>query len=390
MGSDQATPAEINHKLQVMRQTLKDTGATGLRLRGTDWFAWATAGGSNTVLLAAETGVAEVLVTATDAWLLTDEIEAQRLKDEEFPCFSSDEKGAEKEVENSPYKLAVNPWAESSQREAFVREATNGGTILSDKPSGSFHDRPPSSETPLPQSLIHQRSILLPKELERYRQVGKLASEAMTEVLMQAQPHWTEYQLAGAGAAAMWARGLHPVLTLAAGDRRLPLYRHPLPSGEAIGRQAMLVFCARRYGLIVSLTRFVCFGELSEQEKKLHRSVAEIEAVALRQSRPGTPLSAVYEALARAYEQHGYPNAIREHHQGGTAGYGARDVVATPESHDRLEANMVVAWNPSVPGAKIEDTFVVYPDDRLENLSFDPQFPHIEIEGRLRAVPLER
>lgn len=40
--------------------------------------------------------------------------------------------------------------------------------------------------------------------------------------------------------------------------------------------------------------------------------------------------------------------------------------------------------------AKIEETFVVPPDDRLENLSFDPRFPHTKIEGRLRTVSLER
>lgn len=231
---------------------------------------------------------------------------------------------------------------------------------------------------------------MLPSELERYRRVGELASQAMTDVLTQAQPTWTEYQLAGAGAEALWARGLHPALTLAAGDRRLPLYRHPLPSGEAIGRQAMLVFCARGYGLIVSLTRFVCFGRLSDEDKKRHRSIAEIEAVALNQSQIETPLNAVYQALTKAYEQHSYPNAIREHHQGGTAGYGAREVVATPETSDRLAANMILAWNPSIPGAKIEDTFVLNLDNSLENLSFDTQFPYIEIEGRLRAVPLER
>jgi Xaa-Pro aminopeptidase len=230
---------------------------------------------------------------------------------------------------------------------------------------------------------------MLPSEIDRYRQTGKLASAAMTEVLSQAQPNWTEYQLAGAGAEALWARGLHPALTLAAGDRRLPLYRHPLPTEEAIGRQAMLVFCARGYGLIVSLTRFVCFGSLPEPDRKLHRCIAEIEAVALNHSQIGTALNAVYTALTRAYEQQGYPNAIREHHQGGTAGYGAREVVATPETGDRLAANMVLAWNPSIPGAKIEDAFVLNPDNSLENLSFDTQFPHTEIAGRLRPIPLE-
>jgi Xaa-Pro aminopeptidase len=362
---------EVSTKLELMRKTLQETDAAGVRLRGTDWFAWATAGGSNTVLLAAETGVAEVLVTLTDAWILTDEIEAQRLKDEQLPGDGT-----------SPYKLFVNSWAENAKRDAFVREATENRTVLS--------DRPTSSESSLPQSLVYHRRVMLPSEVERYRQVGRLASEAMTEVLTQAQPSWTEYQLAGAGAEALWTRGLHPALTLAAGDRRLPLYRHPLPSGETIGRQAMLVFCARGYGLVISLTRFVCFGGLSQQDQKLHRSIAEIEAVALNHSTVETPLNAVYHALATAYEQHGYSNAIREHHQGGTAGYGARDVVATPDTSDRLAANMAIAWNPSIPGAKIEDTFVLNPDNSLENLSLDPQFPYVEVEGRLRAIPLER
>lgn len=365
---------EVADKLNLIRQALQETESVGIRLRGTDWFAWATAGGSNTVLLTAETGVAEVLVTTADAWILTDEIEAQRLKDEQLP--------GQSDPESSPYKLYVNPWAQGSDRDSFVREVTAGGKILS--------DRPTQTEFPLPQSLIHHRRVMLPSELERYRQVGQLASEAMTEVLLQAQPGWTEYQLAGAGAEALWARGLHPALTLAAGDRRLPLYRHPLPSQEALGRQAMLVLCARAYGLIVSLTRFVCFGGLSAQDKKLHYSIAAIEAIALNQSQPETPLNVVYKALAKAYEQHGYPHAIREHHQGGTAGYAAREVIATAETSDRLTANMVIAWNPSIPGAKIEDTFVLNPDRSLENLSFDAKFPHFEIEGRLRPVPLER
>lgn len=362
---------EISEKLAVLRNALQETDAAGIRLRGTDWFAWATAGGSNTVLLAAEAGVAEVLVTLTDAWVLTDEIEAQRLKDEELP-------------EGSPYKLQVNPWAQGSERQSFVEEATQGGQVLSDKPSGG------STEAALPSSLVQHRWVMLPSELDRYRQVGRLASEAMTEVLTQAQPTWTEHQLAGAGAAAMWSRGLHPALTLAAGDRRLPLYRHPLPSGETLGRQAMLVFCARGHGLIVSLTRFVFFEKLSESDRQLHRTIAEIEAVALNRSQVDTPLNEIYHALAAAYEQHGYPNAIQEHHQGGTAGYGAREVVATAETGDRLTAPTILAWNPSIPGAKIEDTFVLQPDNGLENLSFDPQFPHQDVAGRLRPIPLER
>ncbi|AFZ23195.1 Xaa-Pro aminopeptidase [Cylindrospermum stagnale PCC 7417] len=359
---------EVSTKLGLIRQTLNETEAQGLRLRRTDWFAWATAGASNTVLLTSETGVAEILVTPQDAWVLTDEIEAQRLQDEELP---------------KNFKLHINPWADIKARESFVRDATAGGEVLSDAPISHL-------EKPLPPSLRAYKRVLISSELERYRQVGQKASIAMTEVLKAAQPTWTEYQLAGAGADALWTQGLHPALTLVAGERRLPLYRHATPTGEQIGRQAMLVFCARGYGLYANLTRFVCFGALSHESAKLHRHVCEIEAVALNSSQPGTSLNAVYHALAQAYEQQGFPHAIRQHHQGGTTGYLAREIVANPTTTDKLTENMAIAWNPSLVGAKIEDTFVIHGHGKLENLTFDPNFPSVEVEGRLRPVPLER
>jgi Xaa-Pro aminopeptidase len=372
--SDYAT--EIAHKLELMRSALGD-GVTGLRLRGTDWFSWATAGATHTVLLAAETGAAEILVTADGAWLLTDEIEAQRFTDEELPGRDESAGG---------YKLFTSPWADANAKEAFVQDATEGGKILSDKPAMSSGS---TAEIAIPASLIAHKRVMMPSELERYRLVGRLASEAMTEVLLEAQPNWTEYQLAGAGAKAMWSRGLHPALTLAAGEKRLPLYRHPVPTHEELGRVAMLVFCARGYGLVASLTRFVYFGGLSPEQAKLHQQVREVEAATLDASKPGVPLNQVYDAIAQAYTQQGHSHAIKEHHQGGTAGYLAREVIATPSSTDSLAENMVVAWNPSLPGAKVEDTFVLS-QGGLENLTLDPNWQSVDVNGRARPLPLER
>ncbi|PSB55839.1 hypothetical protein C7B61_21030, partial [filamentous cyanobacterium CCP1] len=124
--------AEIAHKLERMRNALYETGAAGIRLRGTDWFSWATAGATHTVLLAAETGVAEVLVTHSGAWILTNEIEAQRLKDEELPD-RADLVGG--------YELFTYPWINAKFQESFIEEVTHRGMILSDKPAGSTSDR---------------------------------------------------------------------------------------------------------------------------------------------------------------------------------------------------------------------------------------------------------
>ena len=70
---------ELTTKLATLRAALGEAQAAGVRLRGVDWFAWATCGGSNVVILTTETGCAEVFVTSDGAWILTDQIEGARL-----------------------------------------------------------------------------------------------------------------------------------------------------------------------------------------------------------------------------------------------------------------------------------------------------------------------
>jgi Xaa-Pro aminopeptidase len=379
--SSGSTADELLFKLEQMRQALHKTGATGLRLRGTDWFSWATGGAIHTVLLAAETGVAEVLVTNEAAWIVTSEIEARRFQDEELAG----------PLAQAGYKLLVYPWADPTAQKRLIAEATQQGWILSDRPIDSAAGATTEqAEAPLPPGLVQAKRTLMPAELERYRRIGRLASEAMTEVMHQAQPDWSENQLAGAGAAALWARGLHPALTLAAGERRLPLYRHPIPTSEALGRRAMLVFCARGEGLYANLTRFVCFGGLSPAEQEQHQRVQQVETATLNACQIGRSLAQIYDDIAQAYQQVGQPEAIQAHHQGGTTGYLAREVIATPAASEQLVGNQALAWNPSLPGAKIEDTFVLLESNQLENLSFDPNWPSVEVAGRSRPLPLER
>lgn len=358
--------AEVTTKLAAIRAALAGTGATAARLRGVDWFAWATAGGSNVVILTTETGVAEVLVTADGAWVLTDEIETGRLAAEEIP---------------PGFEVWAGPWNDATQRRAFVDDVVRGGKVIS--------DRPWSGELALPPELVAAKRRLLPEELERYRALGKEAAEAMTEVLTRARPEWTEWELAGAGAEALWRRGIEPTLTLVGGERRLPLYRHATATGAPLGSRAMLVFCGRRHGLYANLTRFVYFREPSAHEEQLIEHVARIEAVTFAVSRPGVTAGAVYEVIARAYAELGHPGGELLHHQGGTTGYLSREAFALPGLELVIEENTALAWNPSLPGAKIEDT-VVTSTTGIEILTVDPAWPAVEVDGRPRPDVLVR
>jgi Xaa-Pro aminopeptidase len=358
--------AELQRKLEAVRGVLAAERLGALRLRGVDWFAWLTCGGSAAVLLTTDAGVAEVLVTPDRAEVLTDDIERARLEAEELP---------------EGLGVFSRRWWDALAADAHVAQVCRGAPVAS--------DRPRDGERPLPPALLAARWSLGPEELARYRALGRDAAEAMTEALLAAEPGWTGHRLAGEGALALWARGIHPALTLVGDARRLPVHRHPTASADRLGDRAMLVFCARRHGLFANLTRFVSFRPPTADEARLTADVARVEAAGLAASRPGATLGGVLDALVAEYAAAGHPGAEALHHQGGSCGYLSRDVVATPGSTVTLLESNAVAWNPSLPGAKVEDTFVVTAGG-VENLTVDPRWPVARIEGRDRPLPLVR
>ena len=351
-------------KLALMRRWLHDTGAGALRLRGIDWFAWCTAGGSSAVLQACETGVAEVLVTKAEACILTDETVADRLREEEVP---------------PGFSFHVTPWEDLAWRERFVLESAFGAPVLSDRPRGA--------ELALPASVHHQRLVLSEPEQQRYRQLGGQAAEAISEALRAARPDWTEYELAAAGARALWRRGIHPALVLAVGSARLAQYREPTPSAARLGERAMLVLRGRRHGLHACLTRFVSFGSAGPASA-LQADLLTVEATALAACVPGNSLAAVYHALLQAYRHVGRPEAMREHTQGGVTAYLAHELMATASTALALEPGMALAFNPGFAGIQIEDTFLLG-ERGLENLTCDPSWPATTVQGRNRPLWLE-
>jgi Xaa-Pro aminopeptidase len=275
----------------------------------------------------------------------------------------------------------AGPWASPEPREQWVAKTRGAGVIAS--------DRPGPGEVALPADLVAARWSLGEDELDRYRSLGRDAAEAMTEVLLAARAEWTGFELAGAGAEALWGRGIHPALTLVGDERRLPLHRHPTAARERLGARAMLVFCARRHGLFANLTRFVYFRPPSGAERRLIDDVNTVEAEALAASKPGATLSGVFAAIAQAYRDRGHPGAERLHHQGGSCGYLSRDLIAAPGVEAKLQPRNAVAWNPSLPGAKVEDT-VVAGEAGLEVLTVDAKWPTVMVAGRPRPDVLVR
>jgi len=328
---------ERAEKLTRLRALMEETKVEAIWLRRISSFAWLTAGAADHVGIADEHGIASLLVTPDKVTLLTNNIESPRLQAEEGLA------GAELDWQ-------VFPWHEPLDPLALL---PSGARVGADEPyPGTLNLVGPISAL---------RSRLLPPETDRMRELGRRCGAAMTAAISQVAPGTTELQIAGLLACECYAQGVIPVLTLVGADERVFEYRHPIPTDKTLSRYAMLALGGRRHGLVASLTRFVHFGPLPKEVRQRSEAVAKVDATLIAHTRPGAHLADIFRAGVEAYSAVGYRKEWHHHHQGGTAGYEAREEKARPASASVVYEEQAYAWNPSIAGTKSEDTIIVGP-----------------------------
>ncbi|MGW4928109.1 M24 family metallopeptidase [Agromyces sp. NPDC004153] len=350
-----STPSRADRAVKHARlvEVLDRRGADSLVLRSHTALAWVLDGARTHVSLAGDPVVAAV-VTRDGVELRVFDNEADRMLDEEL---------------GDAGDLVVTrvPWHEPLA-------------------SGGIADL---EEADVAAELRAARARLLPAELDRYRALCREVAEASTDAALAAVPSDPERAVASRLAGDLVARGIDPLVTLVAGRSRLA-HRHPLPTDAALGDRAMLVVCGRRHGLIANATRWVRFGPADPGDADAARRILVVEAAFLDATVPGTTLGEVFAAGAAAYAANGFdPEEWRRHHQGGAAGYAGRDPRAVPGIADVVQEGRAFAWNPTAPGAKVEDT-VLLGASGFEVLTIDPRWPTVRVAGRERPIELER
>lgn len=334
-----------------------------LVLRRPSSVAWAAGGARAHIDVTGETGVAWLVVTRESVRVVTSRIEAERL-------------GAE-ELTDPDFDWTVLEWQADQ-----VTEVPTGDRVGVDGALAGCRDVSAELEV--------ARRSLLPEELELYRALGRDAAEALTATARACAAADPERQWAAHAAGELVARGADPLVLLVAGADRVGRYRHPLPTSVPAGDLVMVVVCARRHGLFANLTRFVSARPLSAEQADALDRLLRVEAAFLDATRPGVPVAEAFAADISAYGAHGFdPDEWQRHHQGGPTGYLSRDHLATPAATELIEDAQAFAWNPSVPGLKVEDTVLATPAG-TEILTVDPAWPTETVSGRHRPLVLVR
>ena len=360
--SEAAWNSELDEKHANLVEWLRREKLSGVLIRRNENVAWVTGGAVELrVLTPSETGVASLLVTAEGKrYYFTSENEAPRLQDEEFG-----------ELDFEP---VLFPW--------YADETAAAAAKLAGGPLGS--------DTPVPGTiavnLYPLRAALSESEVARYRWLGAGTAAATVESLKQVEPGMSEYDLEATTAANLLKRGILPSVYLYAADERIYKYKHAVARGAKVRSYAMLNLCTRKWGLAISITRFVHFGALPAELGARFKSAAQVNAALLDATKVGATSAELFRVAQTAYTAEGFPGEERFHHQGGPTGYGEREWVATPNGKETVVNNQAFAWNPSIRGGKAEDT-VILRDGKIEWLTATPELPVIKAEVNGKAYP---
>ncbi len=358
---------EIEGKKQKVRKILSELGLEGILIKKVSNFAWLTGGGINYVGITSEVGICPILITKDKDYVISNKIEAPRLRDEELLL----EQG---------YLQKEYPWHNDAGEAETVKTILGAGKV------GSDYGFPGSVD--VNRQLNQLRWSLTGWEVERYRELGRATSLAIEETCKTIRPGDKECAVTGRLAERLWADRMDYITIFCAADDRIAKYRHPVITERKIQKRAMLCVNSRKNGLIISLTRFVQFGKVPEDIRKKYDANVHIDCVIMANTVPGKPWADGFKAGVAAYKAAGYEAELELHHQGGPIGYVGRETRVHWHTAELTCENQGFAWNPSITGSKSEDVMLAT-SKGPELLSYPVVYPKLEltVEGHKFVRP---
>jgi Xaa-Pro dipeptidase len=327
---------EIREKERRVREFLKVKGLKALLLKRQANFSWMTGGGLNLVGITTESGATSLLITGDSKYVISNNIEAPRMINEEG-------------LERQGFIIKTFPWHED-QEGSMVKELGGDGPVGCDVPF--------PNATMLAEDIARLRYSLTPEEIERYRWLGERVSSALEKTVMKTKKGEKESGVVARLCKEIWKDRIDPITLMSAADDRVFKFRHPIPTEKKIEKYLMVSVNARKWGLIVSLTRFVHFGKLPKELREKYEANVFIDCTLMAHTRPGVPVREVFQKGIDAYREKGYPEEWKLHHQGGSIGYTGRDYRVNFKTPDIIQENQAFTWNPSITGTKSEDTIL--------------------------------
>jgi len=349
----------FSERMAPLRELMKQKGLESIVLRRNPNLAWAIAGRAH-VPTTIDAACFDLIITQDSATAITNVVEAPRLIAEELP---------------SEVIVKAIKWSEG--RDPQLPTGTKVGS-----------DQPGADRIDLGTEIEIIRASLIESDVVRYKEICSDAAIALGNAMKQVVSSDREIDVAGLITHALWQADLEIVFLGVAGQERVHKFRHPLPTSAVVGNRVSASICAKRKGLIASVTRIVSFEPISDAMAKDYEAIFKVEAAMLDATVVGKPFSDPVNAAIAAYPANGFDgDEWVKHHQGGPTGFLPRDWPANTGSARLIANNQPIAWNPTGKGFKAEDT-ILATNSGVKILSMDPDWPSFEVNGRTRPFLL--
>lgn len=362
---------EIAIKEARLRELMLSLGLKGVLLKKQSNYSWFTAGGVNAVVTSTEMGSSSLLITEREKFCIASRIEARRNMEEEG-------------LEELGFSLLSYEWYEGDELQC-VEKILPRGVVGSDVPVDGMRF--------VGDEIKRLRYPLTDSEVNRYLWLGERTSEAIETVLQEVKPGDTESEITGELARLLWRHRIDQVGFQAAADGRVYKYRHPIPTERRVEKYLMLNVMSRKWGLHITVTRLLSFGEVPKALRKQYEDNVFIECLMIAMTKPGEIAGNIFTRARELYKELGYGDEWRLHHQGGAMGYEVRDYICDARCTEVVLENQCFCWNPSISGTKSEDGFIVLRDGFVF-LTKPVLFPTLRLEANgivfIRPNILER
>ena len=351
----------FDKRIQPLRDLMATKKLDAIVLRRNPNLAWAIAGRVH-VPTTIDAACFDLIITSDGAMAVTNVIEAPRLIAEEFP---------------EEISVKIIKWTEG--RDSYLPAGQKVGS-----------DQSGADRLDLGTEIELIRESLIAEDVERYKKMCVDSAEALGNAMKESLSSDREIDIAGRITQSLWRADLEIAYLGVAGEDRVQKYRHALPTMTVVGNRVSASICAKRKGLIATITRIVTFGETSDSLVNEYASIFKVEAAMLDATIVGRPFSEPLNAAIAAYPLNGFDaDEWSKHHQGGPTGFLPRDWTANPTTSRIILANQPIGWNPTGKGWKAEDT-ILATQSGVEILTIDQQWPAFEVNGRTRPFLLKK
>ena len=323
---------EIAIKEQRLFTLLREKELDGLCLSRAANFAWLTAGGNNRVVWGQETGAAALVVVGGRKFLVAPKNEIERLMLEQVA------------------DLGFEPWTYEwyEDRQQAIARLVGNKKICSDIPLGNW---------PVIEDKLKRLRFSL---TERAETLAAICSDELAAVCQTIVPGWSEWNIQAELSSRLLNQGVRANVLLVGADDRTK-FRHPMPAANPVSNYVIIGLVGEQGGLHMALTRSIYFGTVPEALRQNYNSCLAVERAFWKNSVAGADSQQIFQQSIKTYTDLGHPEEWKRHHQGGGIGYAPREFRAGEGGREVIQADQMLAWNPTVENTKCEDTCLVTP-----------------------------